>query len=547
MRQRRDSDPLRYQETQGSDFIDYQGMQYSDWTESPEPQYSNYPYYQGDYYSEDIYDQRPQNVVAGEGPEPQMPADTSRRKPQNADFTAGPQVSRLSEEKREKKSRRREQPGKRQLPMEPPTQSLKQFVLSVWKHKRMLFVVTALFMVVCSGLFYYQQSQTETVLLSLNYEESSKGLNPNSTRFDMYEIQSEEVLQRAIRMAGLEGELSTDALGNNITVSTANVRSNLGDTSYYISTDYKITYKLNKEAARVGIDGMLSMICKAYNDVFHERYVDKKTALQYQLDEVDDVEYLEIGNRFDLKAAQLDRFLTLRIKKNASYTSSETGDSFQTLQKLLQDLQVYSIDKYKSFVLESGLAKSRDAYINEISFSNSLMNVTYRKDMARYNVKTNGINMYDEAMIGIVMIPSINDKNEYYMSKTNIGMDYLAKEAKENLISAQNMQKDIEENNNVIAKLAAGTPGKDSYQKAEQMIVSIDEELKKIAASALSLDDEYIKYTTKDYLQFKNLGVSYSQQLGLRYVVLLGMGFGLLLSFRYYRKDRKQYSAEGAI
>ncbi len=34
---------------------------------------------------------------------------------------------------------------------------------------------------------------------------------------------------------------------------------------------------------------------------------------------------------------------------------------------------------------------------------------------------------YDSAMIGTVMVPSINEKQEYYMSRTNTGTDYLTK------------------------------------------------------------------------------------------------------------------------
>ena len=39
------------------------------------------------------------------------------------------------------------------------------------------------------------------MLLSLNYEESSKGLYPNATRFNMYEIQLDEVLKRALDLS----------------------------------------------------------------------------------------------------------------------------------------------------------------------------------------------------------------------------------------------------------------------------------------------------------------------------------------------------------
>ena len=78
--------------------------------------------------------------------------------------------------------------------------------------------------------------------------------------------------------------------------------------------------------------------------------------------------------------------------------------------------------------------------------------------MAEYAVRQDGISKYDEAMIGTVMIPAINDKDEYYMSRTNIGIDYLAKDAEVNLSAAKDTLKEIEINNDIIAKISAGNP-----------------------------------------------------------------------------------------
>ncbi len=60
--------------------------------------------------------------------------------------------------------------------------------------------------------------RTATVTMSLNYTQASDGLTPNSTRFNMYELKTEPVLQRVISYAGLEGLVTTDTLAECISV-----------------------------------------------------------------------------------------------------------------------------------------------------------------------------------------------------------------------------------------------------------------------------------------------------------------------------------------
>ena len=125
---------------------------------------------------------------------------------------------------------------------------------------------------------------------------------------------------------------------------------------------------------------------------------------------------------------------------------------------MIENLINYDISKYNSFVLETGLAKNKEEFLDTLYYKNSVLDMEYQKSMAEYAVRQDGISKYDEAMIGTVMIPAINDKDEYYMSRTNIGIDYLAKDAEVNLSAAKDTLKEIEINNDIIAKISAGNP-----------------------------------------------------------------------------------------
>ena len=91
--------------------------------------------------------------------------------------------------------------------------------LNVFRKRKFLVLASFLivFLALC-GFHYTRNLHTASTILSLDYEEASKGLTPNRTRFNIFEIQSSEVMQRLINYAGLEGKITPDELSECISV-----------------------------------------------------------------------------------------------------------------------------------------------------------------------------------------------------------------------------------------------------------------------------------------------------------------------------------------
>ena len=85
-------------------------------------------------------------------------------------------------------------------------------------------------------------------------------------------------------------------------------------------------------------------------------------------------------------------------KRQATYRSDITGQSFQTIKKMIQNVQNYSIKKYSAFVLESGLSRNKDHYIRTLNYKNDMLNINYQKFMIDYNVRKQQVQDYDSAM-----------------------------------------------------------------------------------------------------------------------------------------------------
>ncbi len=416
----------------------------------------------------------------------------------------------------------------------------KKILFIVLTNIKTIAVILCIFAFISLIVTYTGGFDKRSVVLSLNYEEASKGQNPNYTRYNVYELKSDDTMERVIRYAGLQNVITPTELANNIDIdenSTGKVIDPLDENTYYISTSYTITYRKNNQIKNISTKDMMELICKAYNDTFHEEYVGTKSVLKYDLGDIEDKEYIEIGKLFQNKSDQMLRYIQQRIEDNATYRSDVTGQSFQTIRKMIQNVQEYSIKKYNAFALETGLSRNREHYLRTLNYKNDMLNIKYNKFMIDYNVRKSGVENYDSAMIGTVMVPSVNDRNEYYMSRTNIGTDYLTKDADYNLTQGSAVNRDIIDNNDIIAKVSAATPSEEDYKKAEELIKSVDEELKNVANLADTTDKEYIKHTTKDYLTFNGYDNAGNKMFVLETVLGSTVVFFIILCIVYYMID----------
>lgn len=416
----------------------------------------------------------------------------------------------------------------------------KRILFIVLSNIKTIVVLMCVFVFISLIVTYTGSFNKKSVVLSLNYEEASKGQNPNLTRYNVYELKSDRVMERVISNAGLQDVLTPTELSEHIDIAENSSGKTIDpndSSTYYISTSYTVSYRMNREIKNISVDDMMTLICKSYNDMFHEEYVGTKSVLKYDLGDIDGKEYIEIAKLFTNKSDQMLRYIQQRIEENATYRSEITGQSFQTIKKMIQNVQNYSIKKYSAFVLESGLSRNKDHYIRTLNYKNDMLNIKYQKFMIDYNGRKQQVQDYDSAMIGTVMVPSINEKQEYYMSRTNTGTDYLTKEADYSLSQGNAVDRDIIDNNDIIAKVNASTADEESYKKADELIKTVDEELKQVANTADTTDKEYIKHTTKDYLTFTEYTGSGNKMFILETVIGTAVVFFIILCAVYYVID----------
>lgn len=395
----------------------------------------------------------------------------------------------------------------------------------LWQHR--FVYLTILILVTCSTslVMYRQKARTAKMLVALNYEEATRGLYPNNTRFNISLIKSEDVLDRAIAKAGLEGQITALDMADHITALASNVNGMQlpsDTTSYKIATTYTITYEKNDELGpRISAKDMLGLIVEAYKDVFYEDYTYVEVGIAPDWSECEEQEYMEIGSFFEKECRKLRRFLNTNANENGTFRSARTGETFTSLRQKVDNFITIDLEKYDSYVLQSGLSKNRERYISKLEYENFLKNIDYQKFMAEYQNRLHTIEIYDSALTAVVLIPTLDTQNNFYMSRTKVAIDYQATAAESANSNGNDTLAVIQKNEYAIRQMrsqTANTPS--SIATAQSMIQDMKQKLETLIETTKILNKEYVRYKTKNYLTISFEERSLADELSLKWVIL---------------------------
>ena len=395
----------------------------------------------------------------------------------------------------------------------------------LWQHR--FVYLTILILVTCSTslVMYRQKARTAKMLVALNYEEATRGLYPNNTRFNISLIKSEDVLDRAIAKAGLEGQITALDMADHITALASNVNGMQlpsDTTSYKIATTYTITYEKNDELGpRISARDMLGLIVEAYKEVFYEDYTYVEVGIAPDWSECEEQEYMEIGSFFEKECRKLRRFLNTNANENGTYRSARTGETFPSLRQKVDNFISIDLEKYDSYVLQSGLSKNRERYISKLEYENFLKNIDYQKFMAEYQNRLHTIEIYDSALTAVVLIPTLDTQNNFYMSRTKVAIDYQATAAESANSNGNDTLAVIQKNEYAIRQMRSQTANSSSsLATAQSMIQDMKQKLETLIETTKILNKEYVRYKTKNYLTISFEERSLADELSLKWVIL---------------------------
>ncbi|MCI8551443.1 MAG: hypothetical protein HFF56_00365 [Lawsonibacter sp.] len=411
--------------------------------------------------------------------------------------------------------------------------------------RRKLAALGALFFTVCLVARLASAFWMPDMRMVFSYEEAARGQNPNVTRFNESNILSDDILEQVIRRGGLK--LSVEQLSECLSISTPLDAEKLDvsqESDLKISTEYHVRCSERVSLYRTDPKTVLNLLADVYWENFVRNYAENDSILDLSFEKLEDIEYLDVKDYLEMQANKLRNYLPGYSAESSSFRAEGNEETFASLSRKISNFIDIELERYEAFVLENGLAGDRTTYQSRMQYANRRLDVSKRKEMAAHDVRIEAINMYNAYMTRFVLIPTYDTDKEFYMSKTKVGVDYFADEAKEHLEFATKLVEEMEHNTYASRQIGGSSASASLYDQAEQRIEALKTELLNLAAQSRELCGAYVQEKRDGYIQVSftapNVLDDALKALGLTALFVAALGGNAVLKpfYREYRNDR---------
>ena len=206
----------------------------------------------------------------------------------------------------------------------------------------------------------------------------------------------------------------------------------------------------------------------------------------------------------------------------------------------------YDIPRIQAYILRGGLSADVSSLTAMLQYKLQIEQLDYQEQMAYYNSDNLGIGRYDESMSAIVMIPTLDENSEFYMSRTKTALDTMASDADGALAEATSHQDVITTTQYVVQQMQTMSDPA-GLTTVNAMLQELETTMDQIQQALRVTDASYIIYKTQNYLVFNYAAGSFVQQIGLKRVivemavfVVLCFGLCMVRTARQIRKEEQR-------
>ena len=362
------------------------------------------------------------------------------------------------------------------------------------------------------GIFnHYELKKSVYAIVSLNYSEASQALNSNGTRYNMAEIISDEVVEKAIESGALE-DVTVKQLKDCLVVYPC-VQGGVGDEAqYHISTEFAVEYHASKHTSHLDSENVIKLITAAYKEYYIEKYTDN-FKLDSEKPDFAQMEYMDIVSYLDKEAQSVLNYMYGMAEKNNSF-ATENGSTFNSIAgKVYQFKETQINQNLRSLVLQNGIVRERSQYVDRLSYHNKNVDFDRQKNDASYKLCNEAVDMYSEEMTRVVLVPTWDKSGKYYMGRTKVGVDELSVLATNFSNYVASNEKEIMDNNLILAKISGGNQTAEISSSADALIESIYTSIKGFEKEAINAGREYSRHKMNQCIAVNIYGVSIINEL----------------------------------
>lgn len=393
-----------------------------------------------------------------------------------------------------------------------------QVLFVLRKHFWGFVLFSIIIMVAFCSFSYVRSFQNASAILAFTYPNASDGLYPNGTFFNAYNIFTYEVIENAIRKAGLEGYVKPSNLMDEITIRPRSGAS-------LISTQFIVSYAKGKDdqLGAVSAEGLLNAIIYAYIDHFHEIYSNDQIVLDLDIIDEKYSEYSDLVSYFNVALNQLQKYLSSQQINDKDFVSDD-GTSFQDLINIIERYRLNSLVEIKSVINERGVTQSRDAYIKRLNYRTWKNSNAYDYNRKMQKLYKKILQDYESRLTSVVFIPSLDAERKFYMSKTKIGLDIHALNATNYEERAQELQRQINQTNQNISKITDQenlSMQAANATRLNSMIAELRKQLNATMEKIRLVEKKYSQYKNHNYVMVSPVEVSFMEHIKAKTAVVI--------------------------
>lgn len=384
------------------------------------------------------------------------------------------------------------------------------------------FVATMIF-----GLFnHFELKKSVHAVIALNYSEASAALNSNGTRYNMAEIISDEVIEKAIKKGALKN-VTAKQLKKCLVVYPCVQGSVEDKTKYHISTEFAVEYHASKDTAHLDSENVIKLITGAYKEYYIENYTDN-FSLESEKPNFAEMEYMDIVTYLDKETQSILNYLYGMAQKNPSFVT-ENKATFNSIAGKVHQFKENQINQnLKSYILQNGVAKDKAKYIERLSYQNKNVDFDRQKNQISYDLCNQAIAMYSEEMTRVVLVPTWDEAGKYYMGRTKVGIDELSVSATTFSDYVSSNEKEIMDNNLIIDKMTSNNQRTELYASVDSLIDSVYSGIKSFEKEAINAGRECSRHKMNQCIAVSIYGISFMGELktlvlfaGFTYIALM--------------------------
>lgn len=372
-----------------------------------------------------------------------------------------------------------------------------------------VFILTVFF-----GVFNHLKSkQYMMAVVALNYSEASQAQNSNGTRYNMAEIICDEVVEKAIEKGAFEN-VTVKQLKECLFVHPY-VQGDVKDESnYHISTEFVVEYCASKHTQHLDAENVIAMIASAYKDYYIDKYTDNfDVAAQKEKPDFDSMEYMDIATYLYKKAGFVLNYLYGMAENGYSFVTGDNKTFNSLASQVYQFRETQIEENLRALILQHGVAKDKESYIDRLSYHNKNTDFTMQKNMASFDLCNEAVNIYAEEMTRVVLVPTWDGSGKYYMGRTKVGVDELSVLATSFSDRVASNNKEIMNNELIITKMNEADDDGTVKAEVDALIASIDQSIDNFTKEAIELGREYAGHQMNQCIAVSIYGVSLLSEL----------------------------------